>query len=127
MNWDDFNNKRILGTVPVEADGTAYFTVPADTFVYFQLLDDEGHDGPIDAQRDDRPAGRDDRLRRLPRGTPHGGRRRRPAPLAVQRPPQRLEPWYGPPRKFNYLAEVQPVFDKHCVSATTSARRRARS
>ena len=42
MNWDDFNNKRILGTVPVEADGSAYFAVPADTFVYFQLLDEKG-------------------------------------------------------------------------------------
>ena len=42
MAWDDFSNKRILGTVPVAADGSAYFTVPADTFVYFQLLDARG-------------------------------------------------------------------------------------
>ena len=42
MAWDDFNNKRILGTVPVEDDGSAYFTVPADRFVYFQLLDERG-------------------------------------------------------------------------------------
>jgi hypothetical protein len=27
-----------------------------------------------------------------------------------------LAPWYGPARNFNYTAEVQPVFDKHCVS-----------
>ena len=76
MAWDDFNNKRILGTVPVEADGSAYFAVPADTFVYFQLLDERGHDGPVDAQRHDRAAGRDGRLRRLPRGPPHGAARR---------------------------------------------------
>ena len=31
MNWTDFGNKRILGTVPVEADGSAYFRVPAKT------------------------------------------------------------------------------------------------
>ena len=42
MNWHDFNNKRILGTVPVEQDGSAYFSVPADRFVYFQLLDENG-------------------------------------------------------------------------------------
>ena len=42
MAWKDFNNKRVLGSVPVEADGSAYFAVPADTFVYFQLLDDKG-------------------------------------------------------------------------------------
>jgi hypothetical protein len=35
MGWNDFNNKRILGTVPVEADGSVYFEVPADTYVYF--------------------------------------------------------------------------------------------
>jgi hypothetical protein len=33
MNWHDFNNKRILGTVPVAADGSAYFAVPAERFV----------------------------------------------------------------------------------------------
>nr|HPM83650.1 hypothetical protein [Candidatus Anammoximicrobium sp.] len=42
MAWDDFNNKRIIGTAPVEADGSAYVAVPADTFVYFQLLDERG-------------------------------------------------------------------------------------
>ena len=40
MAYNDFNNKRILGTVPVEEDGSAYFAVPADRFVYFQLLDE---------------------------------------------------------------------------------------
>jgi hypothetical protein len=35
--------KHVLGTVPVEADGSAYFQVPARTPVYFQLLDDRGH------------------------------------------------------------------------------------
>ena len=42
MAWDDFNNKCILGTVPVDEDGSAYFAVPADRFVYFQLLDERG-------------------------------------------------------------------------------------
>jgi len=49
----------------------------------------------------------------------HEGRRTATAPgrlpAALGRPPSRLEPWYGPPRNFSYLAEVQPVFDKHCV------------
>ena len=39
MNWHNFENKRILGTVPVEADGSAYFEVPSDRYVFFQLLD----------------------------------------------------------------------------------------
>ena len=31
--------ERILGDVPVEADGSAYFAVPADKFIFFQALD----------------------------------------------------------------------------------------
>ena len=34
--------KRIVGTVPLEADGSAYFTVPANRNVYFELLDKDG-------------------------------------------------------------------------------------
>jgi hypothetical protein len=36
-------------------------------------------------------------------------------PLALQRPPSDLRPWQGPARRFNYAAEVQPVWDRHCV------------
>ena len=36
-NW---NPTRVLGTVPLEADGSAHFKVPADQAVYFQLLDE---------------------------------------------------------------------------------------
>ena len=42
MNWHSFENKRILGTVPVEEDGSAYFEVPGNTYVYFQALDADG-------------------------------------------------------------------------------------
>ena len=38
INWTP---ARVLGTVPVEPDGSACFRVPADTAVYFQLLDAE--------------------------------------------------------------------------------------
>ena len=37
-------------------------------------------------------------------------------PLALRRPPSRLSGWYGAPRAFGYAAEVQPVFDRLCVS-----------
>ncbi len=38
-SWDV---KCVLGVVPVEKDGSALFSVPADTPVYFQLLDKDG-------------------------------------------------------------------------------------
>ena len=34
-----FTVKRVLGTVPVEPDGSAYFVVPANRNVYFEVLD----------------------------------------------------------------------------------------
>jgi hypothetical protein len=115
MAWDDFNNKRVLGTVPVEEDGSAYFSVPADTFVYFQLLDGRGM--MIQSMRSGtiiRPGEtigcvgcHDNRRASVPT-------ERRPA--ALRRPASRLASWYGPARKFGYLAEVQPVLDKHCVA-----------
>ena len=36
LNW---NPVRVIGTVPVETDGSAHFTVPADTELSFQALD----------------------------------------------------------------------------------------
>lgn len=42
VNWHSFEVKKVLGEVPVYEDGSAYFEVPQDKFVYFQLLDEEG-------------------------------------------------------------------------------------
>lgn len=114
MAWNDFNNKRILGAVPVEADGSVAFAVPADTFVYFQLLDEKGRmiqsmrsgtivrpgemAGCVGCHEDRRSAARiDDSGRNMP-------------------PLKKLQPWYGPPRLFSYTAEVQPVLDQHCTT-----------
>jgi hypothetical protein len=38
----DEGPKRVLGTVPVEADGSVYFRLPAVRSVFFQLLDEQG-------------------------------------------------------------------------------------
>ena len=114
MGWDDFNNKRILGTVPVQADGSVFFTVPADTFVYFQLLDEKGM--MIQSMR----SGTIVRPGEMAGCVGCHENRRSTALLeysgtAWQRGPRELEPWYGSARLFSYTAEVQPVFDRHCV------------
>ncbi len=43
INNGSWDVKHVLGTVPVESDGSAYFQVPARTPVYFQLLDERGY------------------------------------------------------------------------------------
>jgi hypothetical protein len=115
MNWHDFNNKRILGTVPVTEDGSAYFEVPADRFVYFQLLDENGmmvqtmRSGTI--VRPGETQGCVGCHENRHEAVNKAGATGHLLPYA-----QRLSPWRGEPRLFNYLEEVQPVFDRHCVS-----------
>lgn len=116
MNWHDFGNKNILGTVPVEADGSAYFAAPSDKFLFFQLLDEDGM--MIQSMRSGMVVQSGETTGCIGcheerRGTP-------PVPktetlMALKRAPSRLEGWYGPPRFFSYMTEVQPVFDKHCI------------
>lgn len=115
ISWAGFETKRILGTVPVEADGSAYFKLPAETFVYFQLLDGAGmmvatmRSGTLVQPGEVQSCigCHDDRLStRLPHRTT----------LALTRPPSKLEGWQGPPRTFNYLSEIQPIWDRNCVS-----------
>ncbi len=108
--WDV---KRVLGTVPVEADGSVHFSVPAETPISVQPLDAEGK--ALQLMRSWMTA--------MPGETVscvgcHDGQRS-PAPrapaLALARQPSEIEPWYGPPRGFSYAREVQPVIDRHCL------------
>ena len=116
MSWHDFNNKRILGTVPVEADGSAAFALPSDRFVYLQLLDKDGM--MVQSMRSGMSAqsnewvgcvGCHDERRAAPQALTNRNL------LALKHAPSRLEGWHGPPRMFNYRLDVQPVFDKNCV------------
>ncbi len=100
MNWHSLENKRILGTVPIEEDGSACFLVPADTFVYFQLLDENGmmiqsmRSGTVvqSGERIGCVGCHDDRLSAPP---PIGEK----LPLALMRPPSKLADWCGPARR----------------------------
>jgi len=115
MAYNDFNNKQILGTVPVEEDGSAYFAVPADRFVYFQLLDKNGmmvqsmRSGTITRPGETNGCVGCHESRRSSVPTNH-------VAAAMRRGPSSLQPWYGAERNFGYVVEVQPALDKHCVS-----------
>jgi len=110
--------RAVLGTVPVERDGSAYFTVPARRELYFQALDQNGlavtsmrsgtHFQPGESvtclgcheSRNQTPAS-------VAAGTPS---------LALQRAPSRLTPDVDGTNPFSYPRLVQPVLDKYCVS-----------
>ena len=116
MNWHDFSAKRILGTVPVEADGSAHFTLPSERFVYFQLLDESGmmiqsmRTGTL-VQSGERTGCIGCHENRISGPSPANTS----TPLAMLRPPSKLTGWHGPERAYSYLAEMQPVWDRNCV------------
>lgn len=105
--------KFVLGTVPVEPDGSAYFRVPAGISVFFQALDERGM-----ALRTMRSA-----VYFQPGQTAscigcHESRQMAPPSktiAALRKEPQPIQP--GPvgswPLDYNEL--VQPVLDRHCV------------
>jgi hypothetical protein len=106
--WDV---KVVLGTAPVEADGSAAFLVPANLPVYFQALDERGY--VVQGMRDWATFMPGERVGCV--GC-HERRTDTPAPRPVMAATARLlDPFHGPPRGFSYLEEVQPIWNKHCV------------
>ena len=105
---------RILGTVPLEADGSAHFRAPANTPIAFQALDGEGK--AVQIMRSWVTAMPGERLSCVGcHETPRDTAQPRVASAAM-RPARDIEPWKGPPRGFSFAREVQPVLDRHCAA-----------
>lgn len=109
--WDI---KRVMGTVPVEPDGSAYFRVPANTPISVQPLDEQGQ--ALQLMRSWMTAmpgetlscvGCHEKQNTAPPAIPT---------LAARRTPSEISPWHGPERGFSFRREVQPVLDRHCVA-----------
>ena len=108
--WDV---KRILGTVPVEPDGSAMFTIPANTPISLQPLDQEGAALQL--------------MRSWMTGMPgevvscvgcHESQNSAPPvrfTMASRKHPAGIVPWYGPARPVAYNTELKPVIDRKCV------------
>jgi formylglycine-generating enzyme required for sulfatase activity len=108
--WDI---KRILGTVPVEADGSAVFRVPANTPISLQPLDEEGK--ALQLMRSWLTAMPGEVLSCVGCHESQSSGPPSKRTLASTRRPSEIAPWHGPPRGFNFAREVQPVLDRYCV------------
>jgi formylglycine-generating enzyme required for sulfatase activity len=109
--WDV---RVILGTVPVEEDGSANFTVPAMMPLAIQPLDEEGK--AVQLMRSWFTCRPGEALSCVgchedARSTPPVQRAK-----ALLRAPSKIAPWYGPMRGFSFNREVQPVLNKYCIS-----------
>jgi len=107
---------RVLGTVPVESDGSAHFTVPADVAVYFQALDEREMEVRRMRSFVSLKAGEV----RSCHGC-HESQGRPPVAgagfgLALARPPSApVPPPWGSERLLGYEWLVQPILDRHCA------------
>ena len=109
--WDV---KRILGTVPVEADGSAHFRVPANTPISIQPLDEEGK--ALALMRSWMTAMPGEVVSCVGCHEPQNTTGQfEGSPEAFQRAPSPVKPWYGAARGFSFEREVQPVLDAYCI------------
>ena len=108
-----FTIKRVFGTVPIESDGSAHFTVPANRNVYFEVLDEKFQEIQ--------------RMRSVVCLKPgetrgcigcHESRNQAPPPvrfLAAHRPPSRPEPPPWGTKTVSFLRDIQPVLNAKCI------------
>jgi hypothetical protein len=109
------NARAVLGDVPVEADGSAYFEAAPGMPVYFQALD--GRRVAVQSMRSVSYVHPGERL--VCQGC-HERKHRPPGklqamPLALRRAPSTIRPEVEGSHPFSYPRLVQPVLDRHCV------------
>jgi hypothetical protein len=107
--------RSVLGTVPVEADGSAHFTVPAYREVFLQALDERGM--AVTSMRSATSVRNGERL--VCAGC-HESKSQAPqadfrVAMALKRAPSTPVPEVDGSRPFSYPRLVQPVLDRNCV------------
>ena len=109
-----FTLERILGTVPVEADGSAYFEAPAMRSVFFVALDEKDMSVKrMQSFTSVQPgetigcAGCHEHRSQTPRTDFHNT-------LAVRKAPAKIEPIRGVPDVIDFPRDIQPVLTALC-------------
>jgi hypothetical protein len=112
-----FTLERIMGTVPVQPDGSAYMELPALRSFLFVAMDHEG-----------KPVKRMHSFTNVMPGETSAcigcHESRTEAPKAIDSPllkvlarsPVRPQPIKGIPDVYDFPRDIQPILDKHCVS-----------
>jgi hypothetical protein len=109
--------ERILGTVPVEPDGSAYMELPAMRSLFFVALDENNNSVKrmhsfltIMPGETTSCVGCHEQRQRTP-FPPAGGKLQ-----ALGHPPNQVTPLVGIPEVFDYPRDIQPILNKHCVA-----------
>ncbi|NQV36277.1 MAG: hypothetical protein HQ515_26530 [Phycisphaeraceae bacterium] len=129
LSWlGSFNLERILGTVPVEPDGSAYFELPANRPVFYVALDEN-----------DLSCKRMQSFTSVMPGETmscigcHNSRNHSHTNLgdtrqvaALQRPPSAITPIEGVHDVPDFMRDVQPVLDTYCIECHNTTDRKGR-
>ena len=106
--------KRVLGTVPIEADGSVAFTAPAGMALHFQLLD--GQQRALQTMRSFVGVMPGEHRGCLGCHELHGTTAQpQGMPLALQKPPRAITPPPWSDVTVSYPRYVRPVLDKYCA------------
>ncbi|MDP8243935.1 MAG: discoidin domain-containing protein [Candidatus Hinthialibacter antarcticus] len=113
-----FTLERVMGTVPVEADGSAYLQLPAKRSFFFIALDENNNSVkrmqsfltvmPGETQS---CTGCHENRNSIPDYTG-----RQATLMALQRPASPIQPIEGLPDVYDFPRDIQPILNKHCVS-----------
>ena len=113
-----FTLERILGTVPVESDGSAYFELPALHACFFVALDEQGRSVKrmqsfctvMPGERTGCIGCHEQRTATLDKIAAGN------TPLAMRHAPSHITSIPGIPDVIDYTRDIQPIWDRHCVS-----------
>ena len=106
----------LLGVVPVEADGSAFFKVPNGRNIFFEALDENYMQVQVMRSFVNFQPG--EKRSCIGCHDPRDGSQMPTHPMAMAKGAVDIMPQPGDtgPRPIHYPADVQPVLDKHCVS-----------
>lgn len=109
-----FTLARILGTVPIEEDGSAHFTLPALRSIFWVAMDE--NDMSVKRMQSFAAMQPGEFVSCIGcheerQGTPVRSR----LPMAMKRPADKIEPIEGIPGVFDFPRDIQPILDRHCV------------
>ncbi len=113
-----FNLERVLGTVPVEADGSASFIAPAGRPLLFVSLD--ANDMSVKRMQSFTNVMPGETYTCIgcheERASAPGTGHREGTLQALRRPPSVIRKFEGQPDVLDFQRDIQPILDRHCVT-----------
>jgi hypothetical protein len=121
-----FTLERVMGTVPVEADGSAYVELPGLRSFFFVALDENNESVKrmqswltVMPGEQVSCVGCHEPRTQSPQNSVKSNL------LALQRPPSKIKKLEGIPEVYDFPRDIQPILDQHCLPCHDQDERKA--